>query len=201
MHRRAAYGVSALLAGALLAGCTTSGHAAESTASSTAASTPISTAPASSPPDTSTAPVTTPPSTPPSTSPATPQAAERSTCHSLTIRVLPGGAIAGQEVAGVQFTNSGATPCVLVGYPTVTLLRGGKQIGRPSEPAKSATSRRTLQPGEVAESLVHDYTLNCEAPLSDSVKVVVPGSSQSMVRPQFQMRGCILRADPLGPPQ
>ena len=46
--------------------------------------------------------------------------------------------------------------------------------------------------------MLHDYS-SCNAPLSDNVKVTVPGTSQTAVRPA-QLRGCILRVDRLGPP-
>jgi hypothetical protein len=105
----------------------------------------------------------------------------------------------GQEIAALQFTNDGGKPCELIGYPTVTLLRGGKPVGRPSQPASTAVSQRTLAPGATAESLLRDYVGNCQAPLSDQVKVVAPGSTQSFARP-FVMRACVLRVDRLGAP-
>lgn len=115
--------------------------------------------------------------------------------------VIPGGASPGEEIAAVQFVNSGSSKCLLAGYPTVTLLRNGKQIGDPSQPATNRTSSRTLKPGAVAESLVHDYTQTCQAPLSDSVKVTIPGTTKSYVRPHFELRACVLRVDRLGAPR
>jgi hypothetical protein len=129
------------------------------------------------------------------TSPATP----RSTCTEIGIRVIPGGASVGQEIAALQFTNNGSASCTLVGYPQVTLLRSGRAAGRPSQPASTANSERTLAPGETAESLLHDYVTNCQAPLSESVRVVAPGSSVDLVRP-FELRVCVLRVDRLGAP-
>ena len=114
------------------------------------------------------------------------------------MRVINGGASPGQEIAALQFTNDGSTPCELVGYPTVTLLLRGHPIGKPSEPSTPADSQRTLAPGEVAESLLHDYS-SCQAPLSDNVRVVVPGSTISAVRP-VQLRACVVRVDKLGAP-
>jgi hypothetical protein len=113
--------------------------------------------------------------------------------------VIRGSASAGQEIAALQFTNAGSKTCVLNGFPTATLLRNGKQIGTPSLPASSATSSRTLAPGDVAESVLHDYT-SCQAPLSDQLKLVVPGSTVTAVRPA-QLRGCVLRVTKLGPPE
>jgi hypothetical protein len=116
--------------------------------------------------------------------------------------VLPGGASPGQEIAAVQYTNAGSTACLLVGYPTVTLLLHGQRIGTPSVPSTpDRTSSRQLAPGEIAESLVHDYTQTCQAPLSDSVRVTVPGTTQTYLRPGMQLRACLLRVDRLGAPE
>lgn len=117
------------------------------------------------------------------------------------MRVLPGGASFGEQIAGLQFVNDGHTTCMLVGYATVTLLLNGQVIGRPSEPASPAKSTRTLRPGETAESLLHDYTQTCQAPLSDSVRVQVPGSRKTIVRPGMQLRACVLRVDRLTAPE
>ena len=105
----------------------------------------------------------------------------------------------GQEIAALQFTNEGSTPCDLYGYAAVTLMLNGRPLGRPSQPASTATSHRMLAPGATAESLLHNYVTNCQAPLSDNVRVVAPGSSQTLVRP-MQLRACLLRVDPLGAP-
>ena len=88
---------------------------------------------------------------------------------------------------------------MLYGYPTVTLRRNGQAIGTTSEPAGTATSSRRLAPGDTAESQLNDYVMNCDAPLSDSIRVVAPGSTQSLTRP-ITLRACLLRTDPLGAP-
>ena len=128
-----------------------------------------------------------------------PPIVQRSTCTKLTIRVIPGGASVGQEIAALQFTNDGTAPCELFGFPTVTLLRQGKLLGRPSQPASTGASHRTLAPGDTAESLLRDYVGNCQAPLSDAIRVVAPGSTKTLGRP-FVMRACVLRTDRLGAP-
>lgn len=115
--------------------------------------------------------------------------------------MLPGGATFGEQIAGLEFTNDGSHRCVLVGYPTVTLLLNGHSIGRPSEPTSAAKSTRVLRPGQVAESLLHDFTQTCQAPLSDSVRVQVPGTRHSIVRPGMQLRACVLRVDRLTAPE
>lgn len=196
----------------LLAGCTSSGAPAPPSdvvsfptqVTQSLSSPPIST-PASTPvaPTTPAAPTTpdasTPASTGESSSPPGPTGPQ-TTCTQLSVRVIPGGASFGEQIAGLQFTNEGATACVLAGYPTVSLLLGGRVIGQPSVPSTDAKSLRRLRPGEVAESLLHDYTQTCQAPLSDSVRVQVPGSAQTIIRPDMQLRACVLRVDALGPP-
>jgi hypothetical protein len=201
---------SALVVGIALLGsvtaCTTSGHPSAQVTSSPAAVTAPSTPPPT--PTTAVAPSSTPPSSPAPTStsvvstpaPAS-SAAPRSTCTTVTVRVIRGSASLGQEIASLQFTNEGTRTCVLVGFPTVALLRKGQQIGNSSQPSSLGTSKRTLAPGEIAESILHDYTQTCNAPLSDSLRVQVPGSATTAIRPGVVMRGCILRVDSLRPPQ
>lgn len=199
----------ALLTGAVLvaslAACTSSSTKSPGTSAAGPAG-PVSAPASATPPPTSATP---PPSssaagptssTPaPSTRAAT-SAPPRSTCTNLTIRVIRGSASLGQEIAALQFTNAGAGSCTLFGFPTVTLLRNGNEVGSPSQPSTvGATSERTLAPGDVAESVLHDYS-SCNAPLSDSIRVQVPGSSTIAIRPAV-LRGCILRVDKLGPPQ
>lgn len=110
--------------------------------------------------------------------------------------MINGSAAPGREFAALQFTNTRTTACVLEGYPSVTLLRNGKQIGTASQPATPATSRRTVGPGETVQSDLSDFT-TCQAPLSDTIRVVVPGSTQVYSRP-LQLRACTLRVSPLG---
>jgi hypothetical protein len=112
--------------------------------------------------------------------------------------VIPGGASAGEELAALQYTNDAAQPCVLTGYPAVTLRLHGKQIGQPSHPAQSVPHSIDLKPGDTAESQLHDIT-NCQAPLSDMARITIPGTDQAIVRP-LVMRACTLIVDPLGPP-
>jgi hypothetical protein len=191
---------------AATAACASSANGPANSPTPTTPATPTVTVPTSAAAPTS-APATASSSAPTTSAPATSSgtathtSAPKSTCTSVTVRVLPGGASPGEEIAALQFTNAGAATCVLVGYPTVTLLLNGKQIGQASQPSTPSTvSSRKLAPGEVAESLVHDYTQTCQAPLSDSVKVLVPGSDMVYVRPQMQLRACILRVDKLGAP-
>lgn len=192
-------GAAALVAS--LAACSSSStHGADviSPASTVSTPTPTPVPPTSDTAAPSTSASTPKPTPPPSTHASS--AAPRSTCTSLTVRVIRGSASLGQEIAALQFTNDGTTSCTLYGFPTVTLLRNGNVVGNPSQPSTvGTTSQRTLAPGDIAESVLHDYS-SCNAPLSDSLRVQVPGSSTIAIRPAV-MRACILRVDKLGPPQ
>jgi Protein of unknown function (DUF4232) len=209
-HARAlAIGLTALLS---VAACTSSSGPAggrpklaftPASTSAVVAPTPAPTTAAATVSSTPAPPKTTSGSATPATTTAAPKpppttAAPRSTCSSLQIIAIRGSAVGGQEIAALEFTNTGSTSCRLVGYPTVTLLRAGKTIGTPSQPSSTALSARTLAPGDVAESLLHDFT-NCQAPLSDTIRVVAPGSSHTATRPA-QLRACTVRVDKLGPP-
>ncbi|HEV7205720.1 MAG TPA: DUF4232 domain-containing protein [Jatrophihabitans sp.] len=135
-----------------------------------------------------------------STAPATAAAppVSPSTCRSVGVRVIQGGAERGAEIAALQFTNTGTSSCRLGGFPTVTLMLGGQAVGSPSQPNGSTPRTLTLQPGDTVESLMRDFS-TCQAPLSDSARVTVPGETTTAVRP-IQLRACTLRVGPLGPP-
>lgn len=213
MTRRQRFALLAAGAAVALAGCSSSGGkqaaddpvisapATTAPAPTSAAAVPSTAAAPSAPASTTASSTSAAPSHSPAAASSTsrPTVVPRSTCTRIGIRILPGGATFGEEIAGLQFTNEGTTTCRLVGYPTVTLLRQGRPIGRPSQPATTAGSTRTLAPGEVAESLLHDNIRNCQAPLSDTVRVVAPGSTISASRP-MQLRACVVRIDPLGAP-
>ncbi len=115
------------------------------------------------------------------------------------IRVIRGSAAPGYEYAALQFVNAGTTSCVLNGYPGVRLLLRGAVVGPASAPAGRAMSRFVLAAGATAESRLKDYS-SCQAPLSDEIRVVAPGSSISLTRPA-QLRACTLRVSPLTTPE
>ncbi len=214
MNHRVALAGAVLLVTVAVAGCTSgatgAGHGpgGSDAAPVTAATAPVTTASSTAVP--SSAPASTSSSSPSSASPSSssptpvtvhaPQSvAPRSTCRSVTVRVIRGSADRGREFAALQFTNGGPARCTLFGYPTVTLRLGGRQVGSTSQPAGPATSRYVLAPGATAESRLDDYTA-CQAPLSDTIRVVVPGSTQSASRPG-QLRACTLRVSALGKPE
>jgi hypothetical protein len=115
------------------------------------------------------------------------------------VRVIPGGATEGTEIAGLQFTNDSKRRCTLVGYPYVVLLKKGHRVGTPSEPAGPIPGRAVpVAPGQTVQSILRDYS-TCQAPLSDNARVTVPGESKTVMRPA-ELRACTLRVGQLGPP-
>jgi hypothetical protein len=201
LGRALVFGAAVLLtASACTSAGTTGGSGSPSGASTpvTSSDTPTVSTPApvtststSTPAPTPTTPTKTP--SPTATSPVSP-----TTCTNVSVRVIRGGAERGREIAALQYTNDGSASCDIGGFPTVTLLLHGAAIGARSQPSGRAAKTLTVKPSETVESLLSDYS-TCQAPLSDNVRVTVPGKSTAVVRP-IQLRACTLRVDPLGPP-
>lgn len=199
-----------------IAGCASSGGKASiSPTPSTVSSAPPPSLPASTPASSSAALTTTTPrstaAAPASVAPSTPARATSSapvvqafttTCTRLSVRVIPGGAVRGAEIAGIQYVNDGTRTCRITGFPTAQLLRDGKAIGTRSTPLPRQATPFTLAPGEVGESLMQDFS-TCNAPLSDSVMLTMParaGSTPEPVLRPARLRACELRTPPVGAP-
>lgn len=218
MTRRRTAPILALLV-VSIAGCTSSGRTASTSPPPPSTSVaPPSTIPPSTPPATSIAPTTTAPrstaattsaaasSTPTSTTPTVPTVPATqpftTDCTQLSVRVIPGGAVRGAEIAGIQYVNNGPRPCRITGYPTAQLLLGGKAIGVRSTPLPGRATPYTVAPGDIAESLMQDFS-TCNAPLSDSVRLTMPSlagrTPAPVVRPA-RLRACELRTPPVGAP-
>ncbi len=204
-------GLTGLAALLVLSACSSS---SDSTPASSAAPTPPPTSTSVAPPTTSApppSPTTTAPSStsaapttssaaPTSTAPSAPQFT--TTCRSLSVRVLKGGAIRGAEIAAMQFTNTGTTPCTITGTPTATLLRNGSRVGTQSKPNGDTVRTYTVPPGDYAESLLRDFS-QCNAPLSDSLRLTLPSRDGSSGRTETQpiaLRACTLQVAPAGEP-
>lgn len=197
---RAAAAGAALLAGAtLVAACTTgstggSGGAGESNPPATPAAPTSSSAPTPLPT------VTDAPSTPASTSAAASTSASTApanTCTDLTVRVLPGGATPGQEIAAITFVNASSKRCSISGYPTVVLLLGGQTLVTATPTSGTVAQAVQLDPGAQAEAQITDHS-TCNAHLSDTIEVTAPNGAASgkLTRP-FQLRGCTVTVDPV----
>ena len=100
------------------------------------------------------------PSTQPSSSPASPASASAKTqcaTSSLQARVASsaGGAAAGSDYVGIDFTNISAHTCVMFGYPGVSWVTGmrGSQIGDAADRTPGYSSvTATLAPNGAAHA-------------------------------------------------
>jgi hypothetical protein len=157
---------------------------------------PVTSAPPSSAPVTSSPPSSAPPSSePPSSTP--PSGPPACTNADLDMQGVRGGALPGQEIAGVVFTNSSATKCTLRGYPFAQLRRKGAPLGKPAKHHHGTVRTVMLKPGKSAQVQLTAVS-TCQAPESDHVRIRVPGSSTS-TDVALQLRGCSLSVDPIEP--
>jgi Protein of unknown function (DUF4232) len=113
------------------------------------------------------------------------------------MRGVRGGALPGQEIAGVIFTNATTKACTLRGYPFAQLRYRNGNLGRPAVDNPGTVRTVVLRPHRSAQvELVAVST--CQAPISDHVRVRVPGSAAS-TDVAMQLRGCSLSVNPIAP--
>lgn len=114
------------------------------------------------------------------------------------MRIVPGGATPGYEIAAVTFINNSSTSCSLSGYPAVQLRRSGTVLVTASPNRAQAAKLVHLAPGAQAQAQIRDH-VTCQGALSDSVRAVAPAPLASMtVNSQLvQMRGCTVTVDPI----
>lgn len=106
-----------------------------------------------------------------------------------------GGALPGEEVALLVFTNHSASACTLTGFPGVELLAQDNVIGRPATRSSMAVHTLRLLPGATVTARLIDDS-RCNAPLSDTVGVYVPNQTVQL-HAALQLRGCALTIDPV----
>ncbi len=169
-HRKAgvrtAFVGGGLLAVVALAGCagTTSGDATTprtpGTPGTNAAAAPSNAAPpTAAPPNALLSNAAAAPSNQPAAA-APPEAVAAVTpeCRSsgLKLTITGQGADMSKAYWELRFTNTGGTPCVLVGFPGVSYVAGdrGVQVGPAAERSATKGPRVTLAPGDTAYSLV-----------------------------------------------
>lgn len=206
MRRLAVAAVTLACAAGLTAGCTSSGPGNPSEAPPitvgtssaidsvvpTDSAVPTDPAPSTTAPSSTAASSSTPAPKPSTSAVAGPPAC---TAKQLMVRVLRGGAIAGQELAGITFTNSSSATCSLFGYPGVSLLVAGKPLGKPADRSSKRAALVTLKAGETAETQVTVFS-TCNAPLSDTIRVYPPNLKTFVDRP-MELRGCRTVVDPV----
>jgi hypothetical protein len=201
--------VSVVAAGALLAGCTSSGQGSSApppsaTAASPPSPTPSLTSPSPSPSATLTpsAPSTSisssasvSPSKSASKSASVPANLRECGTTDLTLRVQKEGAVNNAELALLTLTNTSSTPCGLTGFPGVSLRADNAALGSPAVRTAKSYSTVALAHGAAASTTLSDVT-TCQAALSDTVRVYPPDSTTFIDGP-LVLRGCALHIDPL----
>lgn len=108
------------------------------------------------------APVTTPPATGTSTVPVGGGGGETGggtvECRtaSLKLSLGPTNGAAGHVYQALLFTNVSKQSCLMVGFPGVSYVTGGNgtQVGAPAQKDGTVGQRITLQPGQVASSII-----------------------------------------------
>lgn len=203
---RAGVAALALAACVATAGCTSAAHTGSTAATVTSTPAPADTAATTAPAlPTLSVPASASSSAPTSPRPATTSPAATThavaaipTCllPAMNIRVLQGGAVPGSEIAVIIATNTGTATCSLTGFPSVSLRLNGRQIGQQSAPSGATVSTVTLKTGEQATSQITDHS-SCQAALSDTARISLPGVAGGAVDEPAQMRGCALTVAPM----
>jgi Protein of unknown function (DUF4232) len=163
MPRSAALLCSFLLTAALCAGCgSSSSNSSSSSSTSTAA-----------------------PTTTKASSTTTVAATTCTTAH-LQASIGQSDAGAGQLYAPIVFVNTDTTPCVMRGFPGVSILdQAGNQIGQPATREGSEGSAVTITPGGSASAILHtangDLSGQACTPASASIRIYPPDNTVAMV--------------------
>jgi hypothetical protein len=184
---RLALTIVALTCAAAVAGCASSGSSSQpGTSGSTAAASP-------------TAQGTTPGS---SNTPAvaTPSSSSATACPTSSLQVKQGVSqgYAGGVYVVIDFTNTGASPCTLFGYPGVSLVKGPPytQIGLAAK--RSTTTPKavvTLAPGATANALLQivnalNYpSASCAPTKATALKIYPPNQTEPVYLPNTSS-GC-----------
>lgn len=181
--------------GALLAltGCGLQPGTSTTTPPPSSAGTTVSTSPS---PTASSSPSPSPSPTGPSgTAPPTPA---EGPCSPATTRLslTYDNAGAGSVFYRLEVTNTGQAACTLSGYPGVSMeSSSGAQIGAPAGRQPSAYSTVTLPPGatsyaSLAVAQAANYGTSCTRTTAASLRVYLPGSTDSATTPATQLTGC-----------
>ena len=200
-----ATGAAVLLVAGLVGGCTSSvttngnGSALSSTTDTTT-SAPPSGSTTTSPPSVSSS-TSSAPSSPPSaasSSSSAPNGPASCTATQLSITLARGGAFQHSQYAGLIFTNRSASTCSLTGYPFAQLRLSGAPLGNPATHEAGTTAAPVLlHAGQSAQSQL-TATTDCNAPLSDMVRVSAPGQTAT-TDVADTLRQCTLTVGPVEP--
>lgn len=169
-----------------------------STAAMPSSPTPTSSAAPSASPS-ATLPAATPPLTvvPTATSGGgNPGAPASPTCRTsqLQLTVERADSASQQAFATLTLRNLGRA-CTTAGYPGVSLLRAGTEIGQPATRTASRYHTIVLQPNASAQAAFVIST-SCNAPRSDHVRVFPPDQTQALIAP-LSVFACTSHIEPL----
>jgi Protein of unknown function (DUF4232) len=129
-------------------------------------------------------------------------ASHRCSAGDLTVWLgTPGNGTAGSTYYDLEFSNTSAAACTLYGYPGVSAIKGGNQVGRAANRDRSRPSTLvTLRPGGTGYVLlqvtdVGNYSPSaCKAVSADSLRVYAPGSYSAINMPfQGSFQACSRR--------
>jgi len=89
---------------------------------------------------------------------SSPKSGQPAECTAAGLKLSFGrtGVAAGSAYTPLQFTNTGHSPCVVVGYPGVSFVAGddGHQVGSPATRVGSMGGQITLRSGQMASALI-----------------------------------------------
>jgi uncharacterized protein DUF4232 len=113
----------------------------------------------------------------------------------LSVDVERGSGAAGHQFATIVFTNKSTSTCSITGFPGVQLLAAGKPLANPANRSGKPFSRVDLAPHAIGTAMLENDS-TCNAENSDSVQVIVPNQTDTVVLP-LRFRGCTLTIDPV----
>ena len=107
---------------------------------------------------------------------------------SLRLSLGQGDAAMSHDYVPLQFTNTGKTSCVLVGFPGVSYVTGdnGQQVGAPAVRDGSIGAQVTLAPGQMASAIVTELQVGvfdpaaCQPTAVRGLRVYAPDDTASM---------------------
>jgi hypothetical protein len=193
MYRRGLQiGCAVVLAGAMAAGCSSSGSATKTTKTTT--STTIKKHPTT----TTSAPATTTTGAPSTTtsSPTTTTAAGVPPCTSgqLAVAVGQSQGAAGSLIVPLVFTNTGSTTCSLQGYPGVSMVgANGAQLGAAAARTQQATPLVSLSPGQTTSAIFRQANpgiLNCTPVSATGFRVYPPNQTAALFAADSSLTTC-----------
>jgi len=103
-----------------------------------------------------------------------------------------GGGTAGSTYYPLEFSNIGHHACTLNGYPGVSAVRGGSQVGPAAGRNRQSHGTVTLAPGVTAHAILRvlDWGALCsQEAVADGLRVFPPGQTRSESVP-FSFGAC-----------